>query len=87
VAGDAGGALGTALAAYHHIDDFEKMIDIVTDHLNDGKAVGWHQGRTEWGPRALGSSPILGDARNKEMQKRLNLKSNIAKDFALSLLQ
>jgi carbamoyltransferase len=63
------------------------MIDIVTDHLNDGKAVGWHQGRTEWGPRALGSSPILGDARNKEMQKRLNLKSNIAKDFALSLLQ
>ena len=47
-------------AIFHHIDDFEKMIDIVTDHLNDGKAVGWHQGRTEWGPCALGSSPILG---------------------------
>jgi len=61
-------------AMFHHIDDFEKMIDIVTDHLMDGKVVGWHQGRMEWGPRALGNRSILGDARNKEMQKKLNLK-------------
>ena len=61
-------------AIYHRIDDFEKIIDIVTDHLSDGKVVGWHQGRMEWGPRALGNRSILGDARNAEMQKKLNLK-------------
>lgn len=72
--------LGTELMAKkykaicHRIDDFEKLVDIVTSHLIDGKVVGWHQGRMEWGPRALGNRSILGDARNAEMQKKLNLK-------------
>lgn len=42
--------------------------------LAEGKVVGWFQGRMEWGPRALGNRSILGDPRNHEMQKRLNLK-------------
>ncbi|MFO7667894.1 MAG: carbamoyltransferase [Desulfobacterales bacterium] len=68
-------------AVFHRIDDFEKMIDVVTDHLNDGKVVGWHQGRLEWGPRALGNRSILGDARNGEMQKKLNLKIKYREGF------
>jgi carbamoyltransferase len=61
-------------AVFHRIEDFEKITDIVTDHLAEGRVVGWHQGRAEWGPRSLGNRSILGDARNQEMQKKLNLK-------------
>jgi len=53
----------------------------VAGYLADGKAVGWFQGRMEWGPRALGNRSILGDARNKEMQKRLNLKIKFRESF------
>jgi carbamoyltransferase len=123
-AGDAGGALGAALAVYHHyfcaeravvdkhhdkmqgaylgpefsdldtelmarkfkavfrrLDDFENLIDIIADHLQEGMVVGWHQGRLEWGPRALGNRSILGDARNIEMQKKLNLKIKYREGF------
>jgi carbamoyltransferase len=68
-------------AVFHRIEDFEKLIDIVTDHLIDGRVVGWHQGRAEWGPRSLGNRSILGDARNSEMQKRLNLKIKYLEGF------
>ena len=47
----------------------------------DGKAVGWHQGRMEFGPRALGSRSILGDPRSPEMQKTLNLKVKYRESF------
>jgi len=122
-AGDAGGALGAALAAhyqyfgavretdgvhdamqgaylgpeysdldaermarryravYHRYEDFDALTDVVTDHLAAGKVVGWHQGRMEWGPRALGNRSILGDARNPEMQKKLNLKIKYREGF------
>jgi len=114
-AGDAGGALGAALAAHHiyfaqprpaprrdamrgallgpeysdseiiatanrhaapftHIPDENKLFDFTADRLAEGKVAGWFQGRMEWGPRALGNRSILGDARNPDMQKRLNLK-------------
>lgn len=111
--GDAGGALGAALGAWHiHLSkartpilpdamqgaylgsepnntEIERMIernDAVAHRLSpenlyqqtaqyiaDGKIVGWMQGRMEFGPRALGNRSILADARNPEMQRRLNL--------------
>ena len=51
------------------------------DALADGKALGWHQGRMEFGPRALGGRSILGDARSPTMQKLLNLKVKYRESF------
>jgi len=122
-AGDAGGALGAALAARHQhlglpraVDskggdlmqgsylgpsftqaDVEARLqeagarfsvlsdDALTDAcahaLADGKAVGWFQGRMEFGPRALGRRSILGDARSHTMQSVLNLKVKYRESF------
>jgi carbamoyltransferase len=122
-AGDAGGALGAALAAYHqhlerprHVncardamkgaylgpayaqEDVERrlhaagakfhvleqsdaVIEETVTALVSGKAVGWHQGRTEFGPRALGARSILGDPRSPTMQKTLNLKVKFRESF------
>ena len=121
-AGDAGGALGAALAAYyvhkgqartvpangdamagsylgpsfsqqdidHRLTDagakFDtleeaRMIEVTAQGLADGKAVGWFQGRMEFGPRALGGRSFLGDARSPEMQKLLNLKVKYRESF------
>jgi len=120
-AGDAGGAVGAALAAWHlelgkprtvnggdamkgaylgpdysqsEIDqrliNFGAVLDRVSDGemiettaraLADGKAVGWFQGRMEFGPRALGARSILGDARSPTMQKMLNLKVKYRESF------
>ena len=121
-AGDAGGALGAALAA-HYIEkenprivkpemdamkgsylgpeyeqeDIEQRLksagakyDVLNDEelmsetancLSNGHAVGWFQGRMEFGPRALGGRSILGDPRNAEMQKTLNLKIKYRESF------
>ncbi len=49
--------------------------------LADGNVIGWFQGRMEYGPRALGNRSILGDARNPEMQKKLNLKIKYREGF------
>jgi len=121
-AGDAGGALGAALAAYHlfmekprpkakeydrmqgsylgpespshEIETMARQYNAVYDKLDEAKlcegvaeliakgfVVGWHQGRMEFGPRALGGRSILGDARNPEMQKKLNLKIKYRESF------
>ncbi len=119
-AGDSGGALGAALAAYylHHgqsrtvlfdrdsmkgsllgpafsDDEIEKSlqacgavferrddyIDITAKAIADQKAVGWFQGRMEYGPRALGARSILADARSPSMQKDLNLKIKFRESF------
>ncbi|MCA0871494.1 carbamoyltransferase [Seohaeicola saemankumensis] len=122
-AGDAGGALGCAYAAYHtelghdrHRDtskrdamqgsylgpeyeqadiearltaagavfDVRPMDEVVAetaDALADGKAVGWFNGRMEFGPRALGGRSILGDPRSESMQKLLNLKVKFRESF------
>lgn len=121
-AGDAGGALGAALAAYHiyddqqrivkqpdsmqgsllgpeygkkeimkvlhrfkaphrYVEDFRNITSEVAKLLAEGKIVGWFQGRMEFGPRALGNRSILGDARNPEMQKRMNLKVKYRESF------
>jgi carbamoyltransferase len=121
-AGDAGGALGAALAAYHEfldqprrvgnvldgmqgaylgpafsnaeiadrlgkagavfrIADDEAVIDSTVDALTEEKAVGWFQGRMEFGPRALGARSILGDPRSPRMQRQLNLKVKFRESF------
>jgi carbamoyltransferase len=121
-AGDAGGALGAALAAYHLYKgqprtintstdgmkgaylgpDFsqqeierrliaagaafttltdEELIEASAEALADGKALGWFQGRMEFGPRALGARSILGDARSPSMQSVLNLKVKYRESF------
>ncbi|MGH8614498.1 MAG: carbamoyltransferase family protein, partial [Gammaproteobacteria bacterium] len=121
-AGDAGGALGAALCAYHlfrgqprtpaapldamqgaylgpsfsqvevearlarigarfsPVSD-DRLIETTVDALAEGKAVGWFQGRMEFGPRALGARSILGDARSPTMQSVLNLKVKYRESF------
>jgi carbamoyltransferase len=59
----------------------ERMIAGTADALVEGKAVGWFQGRMEFGPRALGGRSILGDARSPTMQKLLNLKVKYRESF------
>ncbi|MFZ1413398.1 MAG: carbamoyltransferase [Defluviicoccus sp.] len=122
-AGDAGGALGAALAACHqfknqprlplngHIDHMagsylgpafsqaetkaelsaagarfsvvsdDEVISRTADALADGRAIGWMQGRMEFGPRALGARSIIADARSPAMQKLLNLKVKYRESF------
>lgn len=121
--GDAGGALGAALAAYYwHLDqprepvsgetdfmhgsylgpsysqaqieerlraagarfdvlDDNALMEACADTLASGQALGWHQGRMEFGPRALGGRSILGDPRSPRMQKTLNLKIKYRESF------
>ncbi len=121
-AGDAGGALGAALAAYYQFAGQPRRVDSTADSMNgaylgpepsqgeiekslsaagarfevmdepqligaaadalaEGKAVGWYQGRMEFGPRALGARSILGDARSPGMQSLLNLKVKYRESF------
>jgi carbamoyltransferase len=122
-AGDAGGALGAALVAYHlhkaqprgaadgardqmkgaylgpsfsqaecearlkaagarfTVSSPERVVGECAQALADGKAVGWFQGRMEFGPRALGARSILGDARSPTMQSALNLKVKYRESF------
>jgi carbamoyltransferase len=120
-AGDAGGAVGAALAAHHIFKDRprmtngadgmsgsflgpsfpqaeierrmtaagarfavlaeEEMIEATAQALAAQKAVGWFQGRMEFGPRSLGARSILGDPRSPGMQKNLNLKVKYRESF------
>jgi carbamoyltransferase len=68
-----------AKATYY--DNFEKLTKDVAAKISEGNVVGWLQGRMEFGPRALGGRSILGDARNPEMQKKLNLKIKYREGF------
>ena len=61
--------------------DYEDLINKTSDYLSNEKAVGWFQGRMEFGPRALGSRSILGDPRSDKMQKNLNLKVKYRESF------
>ncbi len=120
-AGDAGGALGAALALWHieqnnkrevnlkdsmcgsylgpeySQDEIEKelnkvganfevlkeddLVNKTAKYLSEEKAIGWFQGRMEFGPRALGNRSILGDPRSDKMQKELNLKIKFRESF------
>ena len=57
------------------------LCERVADLLAEGNVVGWFQGRMEYGPRALGNRSILGDPRNPDMQKKLNLKIKYREGF------
>jgi carbamoyltransferase len=68
-------------AEYENFQNFEELAERVAELLDEGSIVGWHQGRMEWGPRALGNRSILADARNSDMQKKLNLKVKFRESF------
>ncbi|MBP6564714.1 MAG: carbamoyltransferase [Burkholderiales bacterium] len=72
--------LNAAGAAFDCVDD-ETLIERCAAALAGGKALGWHQGRMEFGPRALGGRSILGDPRSPGMQKLLNLKVKFRESF------
>jgi carbamoyltransferase len=67
-------------AVYAELEE-DQLLDRVADLLVDEKVVGWMQGRMEFGPRALGSRSILGDARSEKMQSQLNLKIKFRESF------
>ena len=66
--------------AYHKLDD-EPFIDAVAQALASDQAVGWMQGRMEFGPRALGARSIIANPRSPDMQKKLNLKVKYRESF------
>ena len=67
-------------AKYTTLND-EELIDKTASDLSLGEAIGWFQGRMEFGPRALGARSILGDPRSSVMQKNLNLKVKYRESF------
>jgi len=60
---------------------YEELINTTAEFLSNEKAIGWFQGRMEFGPRALGGRSILGDPRSDKMQKNLNLKVKYRESF------
>ena len=70
-----------SIGAIYEIVDYEKLINQTSEHLSNEKAIGWFQGRMEFGPRALGGRSILGDPRSEKMQKNLNLKVKYRESF------
>jgi len=73
--------LDSVNAGYQFIEQEDDLLDIVSDILKDGKVVGWHYDRMEFGPRALGHRSIIGDARNTQMQSTMNLKIKYRESF------
>ena len=73
--------LDTQDVTYTRADSDEELCETVAGHIASGKVVGWFQGRMEFGPRALGSRSILGDARNAEMQRIINMKVKFREGF------
>tara|TARA_A100001015_G_scaffold98088_1_gene108928 strand:+ start:756 stop:2591 length:1836 start_codon:yes stop_codon:yes gene_type:complete len=71
----------TSLGAIFETYNYDEIIDKTSDFLINEKAVGWFQGRMEFGPRALGCRSILGDPRSDNMQKNLNLKVKYRESF------
>ncbi len=61
--------------------EYNELINITAEFLSNHKAIGWFQGRMEFGPRALGGRSILGDPRSDQMQKNLNLKVKYRESF------
>ena len=61
--------------------NYKDLIDKTAEFLSNEKAIGWFQGRMEFGPRALGGRSILGDPRSDKMQKNLNLKVKYRESF------
>ncbi|MGB2705769.1 MAG: carbamoyltransferase [Candidatus Omnitrophota bacterium] len=72
--------LKTKSVPYTEIKD-EEIPERIADLINEGKVIGWFQGRVEFGPRALGSRSIIGDARSPKMQEIMNLKIKFRESF------
>jgi len=70
-----------SLGANFQTFEYENLIDETAEFLANEKAIGWFQGRMEFGPRALGGRSILGDPRSNKMQKNLNLKVKYRESF------
>ncbi len=68
-------------ARYRHFEDEEALLDQVAELIADEKVIGHVQGRMEFGPRALGSRSIIGDARSTKMQSVMNLKIKFRESF------
>ena len=68
-------------AVFNIEDSFSEVCKKTATHLDEGLVIGWFQGRMEFGPRALGNRSIIGDPRNTEMQKKLNLKIKYRESF------
>jgi carbamoyltransferase len=84
------GFLDRVGARYQRFEDEDELCDFIADQIAQEKVVGWMQGRMEFGPRALGSRSIIGDARSEKMQKVMNLKIKFRESFrpfAPSVLQ
>ena len=69
------------IGALYQVKNEEDLIDCTAEDLSKGDAIGWFQGRMEFGPRALGGRSILGDPRSEIMQKNLNLKVKYRESF------
>ena len=69
------------IGAVYQIKNEEDLLNQTANDLSMGEAIGWFQGRMEFGPRALGNRSILGDPRSSEMQKNLNLKVKYRESF------
>ena len=70
-----------AMGAKYKFLEEETLIDTVSKKLSESKAIGWFQGKMEFGPRALGNRSILADPRSENMQKNLNLKIKYRESF------
>jgi carbamoyltransferase len=66
---------------HHYHPDEGELLKAVVEQMVAGKVIGWFQGRMEFGPRALGSRSIIGDARNPEMQAQMNLRIKFRESF------
>ena len=70
-----------SVGAVFEKENYDELINKTSDYLLNKKAIGWFQGRMEFGPRALGGRSILGDPRSDKMQKNLNLKVKYRESF------
>lgn len=68
-------------AKYTPFNNLEALYKVIAAHLDNGKVVGWFQGRMEFGPRALCHRSIIGDPRKPDMQKKINLKIKYREGF------
>ena len=69
------------IGAVYEVKNEEDLLNQTAEDLSKGEAIGWFQGRMEFGPRALGNRSILGDPRSSETQKNLNLKVKYRESF------
>ncbi|MBM5793485.1 MAG: carbamoyltransferase [Cyanobacteria bacterium K_DeepCast_0m_m1_088] len=74
------GYLSGIQAPFHSLDDPE-LFERLAELLDQGKVIGWFNGRMEFGPRALGARSIIGDPRNQQMQSVMNLKIKYRESF------